>query len=90
MDWITLETKAGKSVTAGNQTLTPLAQSLHIKLPGTRGWLAWSRPVSVVVQSTNDQERVLPIQDVTFATICLILGAGLLGGLLTLLFWRHR
>jgi hypothetical protein len=90
MDWITLETNAGEPVKVGDKTLTPLAQALRIKLPGFQGGLVWNRPASVVVQSADGQEQVLPVRDITRQAVWLILGAGLLGGVLAWLFSRRR
>jgi hypothetical protein len=88
--WITIETRAGAPVQAGNISLIPLARSMRIQLPGTPGGLVWNRPVSVVATGPGGRQQVLPVLDVTRRAQLVLLGAGLLGSLLLWLTFGRR
>jgi len=64
-EFLNVEIRAGEPVTIGERTITPFAQSIQVTLPGLNGGFIWNRPVSVLVQSDDGQEEVLPITDVT-------------------------
>ncbi|MGQ9554884.1 MAG: hypothetical protein ACUVWR_12310 [Anaerolineae bacterium] len=63
--FIRIETKAGEPIVAGDATVTPLARSLILRLPGKLGGLVWNRPIAVRVQTGHGEKRTLPIPDVT-------------------------
>ena len=69
--------QAGKSVDIGDQTITPFAQTVQVSLPGITGGFIWNRPVSVLVQTENGQEEVLPVTDVTRQAIFGLIGSSL-------------
>jgi hypothetical protein len=56
----------GEPVQRNGLTVTPLAQSLRVRLPfGPAGWgFVWNRPAAVLVEQNGRVER-LPIVDVT-------------------------
>ncbi|MBN2148158.1 MAG: hypothetical protein JW726_12260 [Anaerolineales bacterium] len=90
MKWITLETRAGEPIKAGDKRLLPMAKVLRLKIPGLNGGLIWNRPASVVVQSADGQEQTLPVRDLTRQAQWLLLGAGILGALLIWILWPRR
>jgi len=87
---VVIETKAGATVQAGGNQITPLAQVVRLGLPGIDGGLIWNRPVAVRVKLQDSQEQVLPVIDVTRLAQITVLGLGLLGSLLIWLLWRKR
>ncbi len=69
----TIETRAGQPIHAGGRTLILFARSLRIRFPRLSGGLVWNGPASVLVQSTDGQEEILPVHDVTRRfQLCLI------------------
>ena len=87
---IHIENRAGSPIALGDTSLIPIARSVRIQPPGYWGFLRWSRPVAVIVQTPNRQEHNLPIRDITRQTQAILLGIGLLGSLLVWLFNRKR
>ena len=70
------QTVAGQPVTVNDITVTPLAQTLTVRWP--QGGLAWNRPVALLVQQADTQQRRVPITDVTRLVQLALLGSGLL------------
>ena len=64
-EFLSVEINAGEPVQAGGYTITPFAQSVKFTVPGWLGGLIWNRPVSVLVESPDGEEGVLPVVDVT-------------------------
>ena len=69
VNWIPfmeMKIRSGKTITKGEITVTPEAQSLIVKLPF---WgFVWHRPVALVVEKDGRQERI-PIFDATRAAV---------------------
>jgi hypothetical protein len=82
-----LENRVGMPVQAGAYRLLPISRALILKFPGTRGGIIWNRPVSVVAQTLDGQEQVLPVRDVTRQVQLALFGGALLG---TLVMWVFR
>ena len=76
-DFLNVEIRAGEPVSIGERTVTPFAQSIQITLPGQIGGFIWNRPVSVLVQSDDGKEEVLPITDVTRLVLFNLIGMSL-------------
>jgi len=90
MSVIKSEIKKGDSRQVGNFELTPMNQVLTVQIPGYHaGWI-WNRPKAVVVRTSDGQERVLPVTDVTRVAIWTLLASGLLGAILMGLLYRVR
>lgn len=66
--YITTETRLGDPILVGDTTIVPMAKSSRIQIPGWRGGVIWNRPISVLVQTSDGGEEVLPIRDVTRRT----------------------
>ncbi len=62
---ITIETRSGQPIRAGHNTIIPFSWALQLHIPGLKGGLIWNRPTSVLIQSADGREQVLPITDVT-------------------------
>lgn len=67
--FVSIETHAGPPVQAGDSTIRLNVWSLRLTVPGTGSaglvQLAWTRPVSVQVQSPGGDMRIIPVRDVT-------------------------
>jgi hypothetical protein len=63
--FITIENKAGETQNFRGYKITPFSKVISIKLPGFTGFAAWIRPSSVLVESSDGEEKVLPVPDVT-------------------------
>lgn len=72
--FLTIETRSGQPIQAGDATLTPFAQSWQVRFPNQSGGLVWNRPVSVLVTSANGQEQVLPVTDITRLALWALMG----------------
>ncbi len=87
---INVETRVSKPVHAGDIRITPIAKTLRVQPPGYWGFLCWSRPTAVIVQTPDWQEHVLPIRDVTRQAQFILLAIGILGSLLIWLFNQNN
>jgi len=89
-DFMNVEVRAGDPIAIGDRTVTPFAQSIQFRVPGLNGGLIWNRPVSILVQTNDGEERVLAVPDVTrqliWALAAMSIITALLGWLITKLF----
>ena len=74
---IEISTQGGQPFQHRGFRITPFAQHLLVKVPGTPIRLVWKRPVSVLVSGPDGQETVLQIIDQTrravWALLCAVL-----------------
>lgn len=84
------ETKTGEPIFAGDFEITPLSRVLKIQLPGRPTGLIWNRPKAVIIRTTDGQEKILPVDDVTRRTMWAMLAGGLVGAILIGLMYRNR
>ena len=82
--FIHTETISGETVSAGGNKITPFSRSLVIQFPGGQGGLIWNRPVSILAQTSDGNEEILQITDVTRQVQWALLAASMLS---TLLMW---
>ena len=75
------QTFSGGQVTVGDVTLTPESRALIVRWP--KGGLVWVRPVALVVERGEEQERAL-IADVTRELQLGLLGLAIIAALLAL------
>lgn len=86
---IQFEQKAGEPFLVGGVNIIPFAQSLHVRNPFWRySGLIWNRPSSVMVVTSDGQEQVLPVHDITRRLQLSLLAAGVLSSLLIGLLFR--
>ncbi|HET9589116.1 MAG TPA: hypothetical protein VFO91_10040 [Anaerolineales bacterium] len=83
-----IETLTGGPVIVKGTQLRLRSQVLQLQLPAGNGGLIWNRPVAVLVNTPDGQERILPVRDVTRVTILALLAFSLGGTLLLMLFRR--
>ena len=88
--WIDAKTQAGQPIKVGNLEIVPLVRKLRMQPPDFRAILLWGTPKAVIVQDSDGNQEVLPIQDVTRKVQLLLMGFGFLGSLLIWLSLRSR
>lgn len=81
-DWIGELRSEGSPVQAGDWTVTPVSRALLIQIPGIVGGLVWNRPLYVRVSRPGQEEKILPVRDVTRLALFGIAGLALLGVIL--------
>ncbi len=89
MPTIKREIRAGEAWQVGEYQITPQNQVFSLRLPGHHAGIIWNRPKAVHVRSSNGQEMILPIRDVTRLAIWSMLAGGFLGAILMSVI-RHR
>lgn len=89
-DWVSVETRAGKSIQASGATITPFATALRIGPPNLPFGMIWNRPTSILIQSADGQEEVRQVQDITRQVLWGILGVTLVMGALIWIFNRKQ
>ena len=77
-----LETRTGEPISAGKTKIIPYSKVLHFPFPGIRGGIIWNRPLAVGVQEPEQEERVIPVPDVTRQVLWTLLGISLVCALL--------
>ena len=82
------ETHSGQPIQAGLLKITPFSKALILRLPGANGGLIWNRPTSLLVQTADGREQVVPVADVTRRAQWLLLGMGLFGAVCIWLLFR--
>lgn len=86
-DRVRIQTLAGETVRAHGYSVTPEAWSLQMRWPW--GGLVWNRPVAVIVDDGEKEERI-PIVDVTRITQISLLVSVFLVGLILKATGRPR
>lgn len=79
--FISVENQSGERIAAKGFTLIPFSQSVRINFGKFSGFI-WNRPVSLLVQHPDGDERVLSINDPTRTALWSILGFTIIFGLL--------
>ncbi|HMN62610.1 MAG TPA: hypothetical protein PJ988_19755 [Anaerolinea sp.] len=85
----TIRREEGQPIQSGDITLTPVSQALVVEFPGGVGGFTWNRPVGVRVDVPGQEQRFLPVVDVTRRTVWTIFGA-MFGSLLIVWLLRRR
>jgi len=60
-----IETHTSAPIPIPDAQLYIRSQAVQVKFPAIQGGLIWNRPVASVVRSSDGQEKVIPILDVT-------------------------
>ncbi len=81
MDPIVNEVRTGNPMQVGDYLITPQTRLFKIQFPGKHGGIIWNRPKAVIVKTTDGQERILPVRDVTRIAIWAMLAGGLVGAM---------
>ena len=70
--------------------IVPISKAYILQFPGLHGGIVWNRPVGMAVSSSDGQERILPVHDLTRRVQLSLLGVILAFGLLTILFSSRK
>jgi hypothetical protein len=79
------EILAGQPIRASGQTIIPFIDTWQVKVPGSHRSMTYSRPASILVRSSDGQETILPVPDLTRQVIWSLLAASL-GAILMIWF----
>lgn len=88
MPTIEREIRTGETKQVGDFQITPMTRVLKVRFPGYHAGLIWNRPKQVIVRTSDGQENILPVRDVTRLVIWAILAGGLLGAIVIGLMYR--
>ena len=83
-----IETLTGQPIKVKGTQLRVRSQVVQLRLPVIAGGLIWNRPVAVLVQSADGQDRLLPIPDLTRTAVLALTVLGLATAFLLSLFRR--
>ena len=83
-----IETLTGQPIKVKGTQLRVRSQVVQLRLPVISGGLIWNRPVAVLVQSADGQDRLLPIPDLTRTAVLALTMLGLATAFLVRLFRR--
>ena len=84
------EIRSGETRQVGDLEIIPQTRLLKIQFPGHHAGLIWNRPKAVIVRTSDGQESILPVRDVTRIVIWSMLAGGILGAILIRLMNRHN
>ena len=77
----TREFHSGAPIRADTFTLVPFNQVVKIQIPGLTGGLIWNRPSTILARTTDGQEFVIPVKDVTRQVQIALFGGAFLASL---------
>ena len=83
-----IENLTGQPIKVKGTQLCVRSQVVQLRLPVISGGLIWNRPVAVLVQSADGQDRLLPIPDLTRTAVLALTVLGLATAFLLSLFRR--
>jgi hypothetical protein len=86
--FLSREFRSGEPIRASMYTLVPFNQVLRLQIPGLKGGLIWNRPSSILARTTNGEEFVIPVRDVTRQVQIALLGGAFLASLFYFLAMR--
>jgi hypothetical protein len=82
------QTSAGDPIAVDEYMVYPVARSYRLSMPGIHGGIIWNRPHAVIVEDSIGNRQVIPVADPTRRLQLTILGAAVVGTLLTWLIFR--
>lgn len=85
---LTREFHSGTPIQAGTFTLVPFNRVVKVRIPGLMGGLVWNRPSTILARTTNGQEFVIPVKDVTRQVQIALIGGAFLASLFYFLALR--
>jgi hypothetical protein len=84
-----IETLTSEARRVKDVQLRVRSQVVQLRLPIAHGGLIWNRPVAVLVDLPDGQQRVLPIPDPTRTAVLAFTGICIASTILAM-FFRHR
>jgi hypothetical protein len=83
-----IETLTGQPIKVKGTQLRVRSQVVQLRLPVINGGLIWNRPVAVLVQAVDSQDRLLPLPDLTRTAVLALTVLSLAMAFLLMLFRR--
>ena len=84
-----VETLTGQSIRVKNTEIRVRSQVIHFRLPVANGGMIWNRPVAVLVRTSDGQEQILPIPDLTRIAVLTLVGL-CFGCMFLLILFRNK
>jgi hypothetical protein len=88
--FLRVETLTGQPTKINNTELRVRSQVIELRLPVANGGLIWNRPVAVIVRTSDGQEKILPVPDLTRIAILILAGLSFASMFLLIFFRRKR
>jgi len=88
--YVQIKTRASDPITVAGNKIVLVSRALVIQLPGLHGGLVWNLPVAAGVTTSDGQERILPVRDITRLVQLGIVAIGLVAGSLILMAYRRK
>jgi hypothetical protein len=84
-----IETLTSPPITIQDTQYHLRSQLVQLRLPAVNGGLIWNRPLAVVLRTSDDQEKVVRIPDVTRTAMFALAGL-CFTGMFVLMFLRRK
>ena len=88
--FLRIETHTSHPIRINNTEVRVRSQVIQLRLPVANGGLIWNRPVAVIVRTADDQEKILPVPDLTRIAILILAGLSFASMFLLIFFRRKR
>ena len=85
-----IETLTGQPIKIKDTQVRVRSQVVQLRFPFIHSGLLWNWPVAVLARTTDGQDQLLPIRDITRAAVLVLLVISLAGTFLLRLFRRKR
>jgi len=69
-----IETLTGPPISIQDTQAQLRSQRVQLRLPAVNGGLIWNRPLAVVLRTSDDQEKIVRIADVTRTAVFALAG----------------
>ena len=86
---VRIETLTGPPITIPDGQIYVRSKYVQLRFPKVKGGLIWNRPVAAVVRTTDGQEKIIPILDIT-RIILFTLAGFCLTSMFVLMLRRHK
>jgi hypothetical protein len=85
-----IETLTSQPLRVNDAQLRVRSQVVQLRLPMVNGGLIWNRPVAVLVDLPDGQERILPVPDPTRTAVLASIGLCIASTILAVVFRRRN
>jgi len=87
---IRIETRTGQPIRVKSTQVRLRSQVIHFRAPIANGGLLWNRPVEVIVHTSDGEEQILAIPDLTRIAVLALVGICFVGMFMLMLFRRRK
>ena len=85
-----IETLTSQPLRVNDAQLRVRSQVVQLRLPLVNGGLIWNRPVAVLVDLPDGQERILPVPDPTRSVVLALISLCIASTIFVVLFRRRN